>query len=147
MKTYNNDGFEERVIEVKRVSKKTAGGNTISFAALVVVGNKSGKVGTGYSKASDVASAVTKAVAQAKKTLIDVKMNGSTIPHDVEDKYCSAKVFLKPAPKGSGIIAGGAVRTVLELAGVHDVSSKMLGSNNKISNIRCTLAALEKLRG
>ena len=146
MKTFNNDGFTERVIEVKRVSKKTAGGNTISFAALVVVGNKSGKVGSGYSKASDVASAVTKAVALAKKTLIDVKMKGTTIPHDVASKYCSAKVFFKPAPKGSGVIAGGAIRTVLELAGVHDVSSKMLGSNNKISNIRCALEALSKLK-
>lgn len=147
MRTYNNDGFEERVIEVKRVSKKTTGGNAISFAALVVVGNKNGKVGSGYSKALDVASAVTKAVAQAKRTLIDIKMNGTTIPHDVEDKYGSAKVFLKPAPKGSGIIAGGAVRTVLELGGIHDISSKMLGSNNKICNIRCTLDALKKLKG
>jgi len=144
---FNNDGFEERVIEIKRVSKKTAGGNTISFAALVVVGNKSGKVGTGYSKASDVASAVTKAVAQAKKTLIDVVMKGTTIPHDVENKYCAAKVFLKPAPVGSGIIAGGAVRTVLNLAGIHDISGKMLGSNNKMCNIRCTLDALKKLKG
>lgn len=138
--------FEERVIEVKRVSKKTTGGNAITFTALVVVGDKKGKVGGGYAKAKDVSSAVTKAIAVAKRTLITVPMNGTTVKHDVEDKYGSAKVFIKPAPKGSGIIAGGTVRTVLELAGVSDVSSKMLGSNNKICNVRCALKALKKLK-
>jgi small subunit ribosomal protein S5 len=141
-----SDGFEERVMEVKRVSKKTTGGNAISFTALVVVGDKKGKVGGGYAKAKDVSSAVTKAIAQAKKSLITIPMNATTITHDVAAKYGAAKVFIKPAPKGSGIIAGGTIRTVLELAGVSDVSSKMLGSNNKICNIRCAIIALKKLR-
>ena len=147
MKSYNNDGLEERVIEIKRVSKKTTGGNAISFTALVVVGNKNGKVGAGYSKAKDVSSAITKALAQARKSMINVKLKATTISHDVTNKYSSAKVFLKPAPEGSGIIAGGSIRTVLELAGIHDISSKMLGSNNKLCNIKCTIEALEKLKG
>jgi len=141
------DGFDERVIEVKRVSKKTTGGNAISFTALVVVGDKKGRVGGGYAKAKDVSSAVTKAISQAKKTLITVNMNKTTVTHDVSAKYGSAKVFIKPAPKGSGVIAGGTIRTVLELAGVSDVSSKMLGSNNKICNVRCAIIALTKLKG
>ncbi|OGC38360.1 30S ribosomal protein S5, partial [candidate division WWE3 bacterium RBG_13_37_7] len=118
------DEFEERIIEINRTSKKTKGGNTMSFAALVVVGNRNGKVGTGYAKAREVAIAVSKALAKARKDMIDVKIKGTTIAHEVSDKYGSAKVFMKPAPKGSGIIAGGSVRVVLELAGIHDISSK-----------------------
>ncbi len=140
------DEFEERIIEINRTSKKTKGGNTMSFAALVVVGNRNGKVGTGYAKAREVAIAVSKALAKARKDMIDVKIKGTTIAHEVSDKYGSAKVFMKPAPKGSGIIAGGSVRVVLELAGIHDISSKMLGSSNKICNIRSALRALSKLR-
>jgi len=142
-----NDGFIERVVEVKRVTKKTTGGSSISFAALVVVGNKNKKVGFGYAKAKDVSSAVTKAVLKAKKSMIDVKIKDTTISHDVNHKYGSAKVFLKPAPKGSGIIAGSSIRTVIELAGITDISSKMLGSGNKICNIRCTIEALGTLKG
>src|SRR4030042_6479147 len=135
------DEFEERIIEINRTSKKTKGGNTMSFAALVVVGNRNGKVGTGYAKAREVAIAVSKALAKARKDMIDVKIKGTTIAHEVSDKYGSAKVFMKPAPKGSGIIAGGSVRGVLELGGIHDLSSKMLGSSNKICNIRNALRA------
>ncbi len=139
--------IEERVLEIKRVSKKTKGGNTIAFAVLAVVGNKNGKVGTGYGKAPDVASSINKAMGKAKKSMVSVKLNGPTIAHEVTAKYDSAKVFLKPAPKGTGIIAGGAVRAVLELAGVKDISAKMIGANNKISNVRCTIEALKKLKG
>ncbi len=139
--------FEERVLQIRRVSKKTRGGNKIGFAALVVVGNKKGNVGTGYGKALDVSGAVQKAIGQAKRNLVTVKMKEGTIAHEVNAKYASAKVLLKPASKGTGVVAGGAIRTVVELAGIKDISAKMLGASNKISNVRCTLKALEGLKG
>ncbi len=138
--------FQEKVIEIKRVSKKTKGGNSIGFTALVVTGNKAGKVGSGLGKALDVAEAVRKATEKAKDNLIDVVIANDTIPHEVTAKYKSAVVLMKPAPKGSGIIAGGAVRNVVELAGIKDISSKMLGSSNKVANVRCALEALSKLK-
>jgi len=138
--------FEERVIQIKRVSKKTSGGNTIGFSALVVVGDKKGRVGIGLGKAKDVSSSVQKAVSQAKRNLINVKLKNTTIAHEVHSTFGAAEVFLKPAPKGSGIIAGGAVRVVLELVGVKDISAKMLGSNNRSSNLKCALEALKKLK-
>ena len=138
--------FEERVIQIKRVSKKTSGGNTIGFSALVVVGDKKGRVGVGLGKAKDVSSSVQKAVSQAKRNLVNVKLKNTSIAHEVHSTYGAAEVFLKPAPKGSGIIAGGAVRVVLELVGVKDVSAKMLGSNNRSSNLKCALEALKKLK-
>lgn len=138
--------YEEKVIQIKRVSKKTKGGNVSSFSALVVIGDKKGKVGTGIGKAKDVASAVHRAVAQAKREMVVIKMKGTTIAHEVRAKRGSAVVFLKPAPTGSGIIAGGSVRNVVELAGIRDISGKMLGSNNKANNVQCTLDALHKLK-
>lgn len=141
-----NDEFQERVINIRRVSKKTKGGNTISFAALVIVGDKKGRVGTGYGKGRDVSSGITKSIASAKKKLIRVQIVNGTIPHEVSAKYGAAVVLLKPAPKGAGIIAGGSVRIVVELAGIKDISAKMLGSSNKICNIRCALKALQKLK-
>ncbi|HLC93757.1 MAG TPA: 30S ribosomal protein S5 [Patescibacteria group bacterium] len=139
--------YEEKVIQIKRVSKKTRGGNKIGFTALVVIGNKGGKVGTGLGKATDVTSAVQKAVQTAKNNMVTVKLKGSTIAHEVEDKYGASRIILKPAPEGSGIIAGGSVRSVVELAGIKDISAKILGSNNKVGNVRCTLSALGKLKG
>ncbi|KKS03448.1 MAG: 30S ribosomal protein S5 [candidate division WWE3 bacterium GW2011_GWF2_41_45] len=141
------DEIEEKVLEIRRVSKKTKGGNTIAFAVLAIVGNNNGRVGVGYGKAPDVASSINKAIGKAKKSMVEIKLNGPTISHEVLAKYESAKVFLKPAPKGTGVIAGGAVRAVLELAGIKDISAKMIGANNKISNVRCTLKALKKLKG
>ncbi|KKS31931.1 30S ribosomal protein S5 [candidate division WWE3 bacterium RIFOXYB1_FULL_43_24] len=141
------DEIEEKVLEIRRVSKKTKGGNTIAFAVLAVVGNHNGRVGVGYGKAPDVATSINKAMGKAKKSMVEIKLSGPTIAHEVTAKYESAKVFLKPAPKGTGVIAGGAVRAVLELAGIKDISAKMIGSNNKISNVRCTLKALKKLKG
>ena len=138
--------FDEKVIQIKRVSKKTRGGNKIGFTALVVIGNKKGKVGVGLGKANDVSSAVQKAVSNAKKDLKEIKIKEGTIAHEVSSKSGSAVVLLKPAPVGSGIIAGGAVRNVVELAGIKDISGKMLGSNNEIENVRCTISALAKLR-
>jgi small subunit ribosomal protein S5 len=111
-----------------------------------VIGNKKGKIGTGLGKGLDVSSAVQKALSNARKNLIDIKFTGSTIAYEVSEKYGSAKVLLKPAPEGSGIVAGGAVRSIVELAGIKDITGKMLGSNNKICNVLCTLDALKKLR-
>jgi len=138
--------FVERVIQIKRVSKKTSGGNTISFAALVVAGDMKGQVGVGYGKARDVSTAIAKGIGAAKKSLVKVPIHNGTIAHEIEDTYSSARVLLKPASQGAGVIAGGTVRIVVELAGIKDISAKMLGSSNKICNIRCTLNALRKLK-
>mgnify|MGYP001576990908 CR=1 FL=1 len=137
--------FEETVIQVNRVSKKTKGGNQIRFSVLVVVGDKKGKVGAGLSKAPDVVSGIQKAMAYAKKHFIKVPMRGTTIPYKIKMKVASAQVMLKPAPPGSGVIAGGAVRAVLEAAGIRDVVAKMLGSRNKTANVYATIEALEAL--
>lgn len=138
--------FEEKVVQVNRVAKKTKGGNRISFSVLTVVGDKNGRVGVGLGKALDVTSAVKKGIARAKKNLITVPIKGQTIPHAVKCKRGAAEVLLKPAPPGTGIIAGGPVRVVVELAGIKDVVAKILGSDNKASNVYATLEALKKLK-
>ncbi|HUW24440.1 MAG TPA: 30S ribosomal protein S5 [Patescibacteria group bacterium] len=138
--------FEEKVVQVNRVSKKTKGGNKISFSVLVVVGDRKGRVGVGLGKAKDVSSSIAKAIDYAKRHLITVPLKGTTIPHDVRIKRGAAKVLLKPAPVGSGVIAGGAVRAVVEAAGIRDISSKVLGTSNKASNVYATLEALKQLR-
>jgi len=138
--------FFERVVKVNRVSKKTQGGDKRSLSVLVVVGDKKGKVGVGLGKAQEVQSAVRKATTYAKKHLIQVTLKGRTIPHQILVKYGAAKVLLKPAPEGTGVIAGGAVRVVVEAAGIYDVVSKSLGTKNKASNVYATLQALSQLR-
>lgn len=146
---YQPEGFikeyEETVVSINRVSKKTKGGNQMRFSALVVVGNRNGKVGAAIAKAKDVRSAIQKAVSNAKKHMLIVPRRGTTLPYEVSIKYGAAKVLLKPAPPGSGIIAGGTVRIVLEAAGVGDAVGKTLGTNNKITNVYATIKALEKL--
>ncbi len=138
--------FDEKVVQVNRVSKKTKGGNKIGFSVLVVVGDKKGRVGVGLGGAPDVASSVRKAVSYAKKHLITVPMKGTTIPHEVRIKRGAAQILIKPAPPGTGVIAGGAVRAVVEAAGIRDIVSKILGSKNQASNVYATLEALKKLR-
>lgn len=138
--------FEERVVQVNRVSKKTKGGNKIGFSVLVVVGDRKGRVGVGLGKSGNVADAIAKAVSYAKKHLIVVPLRGTTIPHDVWVKRGAAKVLLKPAPKGSGVIAGGAVRAVVTAAGIKDISSKVLGTKNQASNVYACLEALKRLK-
>ena len=138
--------FDEKVIQINRVSKKTKGGNKIGFSVLVVVGDKKGRVGVGLGKAGDVAAAIGKASSYAKKHLFRVPLAKTTIPHDVLLKRGAAKVFLKPAPVGTGVIAGGAVRAVVEAAGIRDIVSKILGSKNQASNVYATLEALKTLR-
>lgn len=137
--------YEETVVEIKRISKKTQGGNQIRFSALVVVGDKNGKVGVGLSKAPDVSNAIRKSLESAKKRMITVPLKGTTIPYSVLEKNGAAKIFLKPAPRGSGIIAGGPVRVVLEKAGIRDAVAKVLGTNNKTLNVYATLAALRSI--
>ena len=138
-------GFEEEIVQVNRVSKKTKGGNKIGFSVLTVVGDRSGKVGVGLGKAPDVASAIRKGVAIAKKHAIDVPIINGTIPFQFYIKLGAAKVILKPAPKGSGVIAGGAVRSVVSLAGIQNISSKVLGTKNQASNVYATIEALRKM--
>lgn len=137
--------FEETVVQINRISKKTKGGNQIRFSALVVVGDKKGKVGVGLSKAGDVRNAIRKAIAAAKRRLITVPLKGTTVPYSIREKFSAAKVLIRPAPPGSGIIAGGPIRVVMEAAGVRDVSGKILGTKNKISNVYATLKALESI--
>ncbi len=141
----NQDGFEEEIVQVNRVSKKTKGGNKIGFSVLTVVGDKKGKVGVGLGKAPDVSAAIKKGVALAKKHAIEVPIQNGTIPFEVNIKLGAAKVLLKPAPPGSGVIAGGAVRSVVSLAGIQNVSSKVLGTDNQASNVYATIEALKRL--
>jgi len=141
----SQDGFEEQIVQVSRVSKKTKGGNKIGFSVLMVVGDKNGKVGVGLGKAGDVSSSIKKGVTLAKKHVINVPIVNETIPFEFYIKLGAAKVLLKPAPKGSGVIAGGAVRSVVSLAGIQNISSKVLGTNNKASNVYATIEALQRL--
>jgi small subunit ribosomal protein S5 len=137
--------FEETVVDIRRISKKTKGGNTIRFSALVVIGDKKGRVGVGLAKSSDVSGAIRKAIDFAKRRLVKVPLRGNTLPYSVEEKFSAAKVILKPAPAGTGIIAGGPMRVVLESAGVRDAVGKFLGTSNKISNVYACLKALKTI--
>lgn len=141
----NQDGFEEQIVQVNRVSKKTKGGNKIGFSVLMVVGNKSGKVGVGLGKSGDVSSSIRKGVTLAKKHAIEVPIINGTIPFEFYIKLGAAKILLKPAPPGSGVIAGGAVRSVVSLAGIENISSKVLGTDNQASNVYATIEALKRL--
>jgi small subunit ribosomal protein S5 len=138
--------YEEKNLEVARVTRVTKGGKRMRFRVLSVIGNRKGRVGFGIGKGVDVAAATAKAVAQARKSLITVSFVHETIPHPVSSKFAAARILIKPAPAGSGIKAGGTVRQVLALAGVPNAVSKILGSNNKINNVKATFAALKKLK-
>ncbi|WP_036485210.1 30S ribosomal protein S5 [Myxosarcina sp. GI1] len=139
--------WQERVVQIRRVSKVVKGGKKLSFRAIVVVGNENGQVGVGVGKAADVIGAVRKGVADAKKQLVDVSLTkSSSITHVSNGIAGGAKVFMRPAAPGTGVIAGGAVRTVLELAGVKNILAKQLGSNSPLNNARATIDALDSLR-
>ncbi|MEK7071999.1 MAG: 30S ribosomal protein S5 [Patescibacteria group bacterium] len=138
--------FEQQIVDLARVTRVMAGGKRMRFRACVVIGDKKGKVGVGLAKGKDVSLAVSKAVAKAEKNIIKINIASGTIPHEIYIKLGAAKVLLKPAPEGTGIISGGAVRIVLELAGVKNVVSKIMGTNNKINNVDATIKALSLLK-
>lgn len=137
--------FDEKVIQISRVSKKTKGGNKMGFSILMVVGDKKGRVGVGLGKAGDVLAAMRKGIKKARKKMIQVPLDGTTIPFSLRVKQGAAEILLKPAPQGSGVIAGGPIRAVVEAAGVRDISSKILGTNNKASNVYATFEALRQI--
>ncbi len=138
--------FDKKLVEVRRVAKVVKGGRTMRFSALVVCGNRNGLVGIGVGKANEVPEAVEKASAAAKKNLISVPIVGTTIPHDVIGKFGSSSVHMFSAPQGTGVIAGGSARAVIELAGIKDIVTKSHGSNNKINGVRATVEGLKMLR-
>ncbi len=142
----NESELKEKVVAISRVAKVVKGGRTFRFSAVVVVGNENGKVGVGNGKASEVPDAIKKAIEDAKKNLVEVPIVGTTVPHEFIGKFGSASVMLKPAAEGTGVIAGGSVRPVLELAGYKDIRTKVIGTNNPRNVVYATINALQNMK-
>jgi small subunit ribosomal protein S5 len=138
--------FEQKLLDLARVTRVTAGGKQLRFRACVAIGDKKGRVGIGVAKGADVAIAIEKAVKRAKKNLIEVPIVNGTIPFPIKVKHKAAKILLKPAGKGKGLVAGGVIRIIANLAGIENLSAKMLGSNNKIVNAQATIKAFQKIK-
>lgn len=147
MEKFNREEFSEVIVDIGRVTKVVKGGRRFRFTALVVIGNKNGLVGFGFGKAKEVPDAIRKAVDDAFKNIIKVRIVGTTIAHDIEVKYNASRILLKPASEGTGVIAGGSARPIMELAGIKDILTKSLGSNNSANVVRATIKALSMLKG
>jgi len=141
-----SDGFDKKMVTVNRISKTVKGGRKMRFNALVVVGDRNGRVGIGMGKAAEVSLAVEKATSDAKKHVVSIDLNGTTIPHEIIGTFETTKVILMPAKEGNGVIAGGAVRDVVELAGIKDITTKLYGSNNPVNCVKATFNGLVNLR-
>lgn len=146
MQSENNTELKEKVVAINRVAKVVKGGRTFRFSAVVVVGDENGHVGVGNGKAAEVPDAIKKAIQDAKKNLVEVPIIGTTVPHEYVGKFGSANVMLKPAEEGTGVIAGGSVRPILELAGYKDIRTKVIGTNNPRNVVYATLAGLKSMR-
>jgi len=142
----NEEKLEERVLLIRRVSKKTSGGNYITFSALVAVGNGQGKVGIGLGRALEVPPAIQKAITYAKKHMLTVPLKKATIPHEIKLKFKSARIYLKPAPEGTGLKVGSVTRVIFDLAGIHNASGKIIGSRNQVVNTYAVMEALRRLK-
>ncbi|PIT93740.1 30S ribosomal protein S5 [Candidatus Falkowbacteria bacterium CG10_big_fil_rev_8_21_14_0_10_43_11] len=138
--------YEQKIVDIARVTRVMAGGKRMRFRACVVLGNRNGKVGVGLAKAADVTNAITKAVEQAKKNMLLMQIVNGTIVHEVRHKFGAARILLKPSKQGTGIIAGGAARIVLELAGIKNIVGKILGTSNSVNNVKCVMEALRSLK-
>ena len=147
MENINREDFEETIVHIGRVTKVVKGGRRFRFTALVVLGDKNGTIGYGFGKAKEVPDAIKKAVDDAFKQLVKVNINGTTINHDIEHKFNASRIILKPASEGTGIIAGGAARPVIELSGIKDIIAKSIGSNNPNNLVRATVEALTRIKG
>lgn len=145
-KEANRDEYEQKIIDIARVTRVMAGGKRMRFRACLALGNRAGKVGIGLAKAADVTNAISKATEQAKKNMFTIQLINGTIAHEVRHKFGAAKIMLKPSRSGTGIIAGGPVRIVLELAGVKNIVSKIFGTNNPVNNVQCIVEALKGLK-
>ena len=143
---HNKNEFEQKLVDLSRVTRVTKGGKQLSFRACIVLGDSRGQIGYGVAKGRDVQIAISKAVAQAKKRLIKVKIDKGTLPHEIKIKFKAARIMMRPGKQGRGVIAGGVVRTVLELAGYKDAVAKIYGSKNKINNVKAAYQALKKLK-
>ncbi|MDD5406420.1 MAG: 30S ribosomal protein S5 [Sulfurovaceae bacterium] len=146
MEAINRENFEEAIVNIGRVTKVVKGGRRFRFTALVVVGDKNGTVGYGFGKAKEVPDAIKKAVDDAFKNLVKINIKGSTIAHDIEHKFNASRILLRPASEGTGVIAGGAARPVIELAGIKDILTKSIGSNNPNNLVRATIQALSRIK-
>jgi len=142
----NADGIDERVLHIRRVSKKTTGGNSITFSALVVVGDGKGKVGVGIGRGREVPVAIKKGISHARRTMVTIPIFNESFPHEIKIKFKSARVLLKPAPPGTGLKVGGVVRVILDIAGVSNASGKIMGSRNQISNAYATIEAFRQMK-
>jgi len=140
------DEYTEKVVQIKRVSKKTKGGNQIAFTSLVVIGDQKGKIGIGFGRARDVSTAIKKAMRKARNNITKITIKDDTISGEIKYKYKSAVILLKPARKGTGIIAGGSVRPLIEVSGIKNITTKIMGTRNKMLNIRAAYKALEKIK-